>query len=365
MEDTDRCIECILPKTARRIQFDEEGRCELCRRNAVRKDSDAGRSDHVQRHIDEIKEMGKGRPYDTVVGLSGGRDSSFLLYVLVKQHGLRCLAAYHRTPFTPDVIDENVRALTDRLNVPLVEMDISREQHKLWCRKMVQSWLERHDDVVANLACVPCKRHNYEVYKVAAANNVGVIVFGGNELEAFQAGSGSSKGTPANESREITSRPRTRQMLTVAGRGMRFLLRRPEFLVDLPALFMSSILYLNNRTPYLRMRYSNIKMLDYYVIAGYDEAEVIRSLPEMGWNKPTNSPSTWRADCTFAEIKNYMFKSRAGLTYFDAYFSNMIRAGMLTRDAALRRLEVEGAISRERMKEACDVLEIPIEAFEI
>ena len=53
------------------------------------------------------------------------------------------------------------------------------------------------------------------------------------------------------------------------------------------------------------------------------------------------------------------------MTYVDAYLSNMIRAGILTRDEALRRVEVEGKISRERMKEACDTLDIPIESFEI
>ena len=42
----------------------------------------------------------------------------------------------------------------------------------------------------------------------------------------------------------------------------------------------------------------------------------------------------------------------------------MIRTGTLTREEALKRAEVEGKISQDRIKEVCDILEIPVDSFQ-
>ena len=50
-----------------------------------------------------------------------------------------------------------------------------------------------------------------------------------------------------------------------------------------------------------------------------------------------------------------------GMTYMDAYMSNMVRAGTLSREEALRRIKIEGTISAERLSEVCEILELPNE----
>lgn len=360
--NNERCSKCVIPRSAHGIKFDEKGCCELCN-NSLSAKSTENNAENIKRHIDVIKQIGRGRSYDCLVGLSGGRDSSYLLYLLVKKHNLRCLAAYHRTPFTPDIIDENVRRLTKKLNVPLVEIDISKEKHVLFAKKMMYLWIKKPDNIIANLACAPCKQHNHEVYKIAQKNNISYIVFGGNKFEHFQIGAAQSKRLKIQESKEINSWQKFEQMLVVAKRGISILFKHPELLLDFSKLFKSSILHLNNRTLYLRIRYSNIKMMDYYYIAGYDEKAVIEFLSDVGWETPDNCNSTWRADCSFNELKNYMFKNGAGMTYTDAYLSNMIRAGALTRKEALIRAKIEGKISHERIKEVSDILEIPVDSF--
>ena len=162
----------------------------------------------------------------------------------------------------------------------------------------------------------------------------------------------------------MSSIERIKQTIKVAGYGVSILFQRPKLFLDFPALFKASILYLHPKTPYLRMRYSNIKMIDYYYIAGYNEKDVIKFLSDVDWKIPDNCNSTWRSDCSFNEIKNYMFKKGAGLTYTDAYLSNMIRVGALTREEALKRAKVEGRISPDRIKEVCDILEIPVDSFQ-
>ncbi len=357
-----RCSKCVIPRSAHGIEFDEKGCCELC--NNISKKSTENRVENLKLRIDEIKKIGMGRPYDCLVGLSGGRDSSYLLYLLVKKHNLRCMAAYHRTPFTPDIIDANVRKLTKKLNVPLIEMDISKEKHKTFAKKMMLYWIKEPDNIIANLACAPCKQHNHEVYKIAKKNNIKYIIFGGNKLENFQLGAAQTKDNKVQEIKEVNTWQKLKQILLVTRRGIKILLKRPVLILDFSLLFKASILYLNNRTLYLRLLYLNIKMLDYYYIAGYDEKEVIKFLSDIGWEMPNNCNSTWRADCAFNELKNYMFMKKAGMTYIDAYLSNMIRAGILTREEALKRVKIEGKISKERIKEVCDILKIPVGSFQ-
>jgi len=361
----ERCVKCVTPQATYDIDFNKDGVCELCTTTDSNLYSGLlGKNEEaLNRYIEEIKEAGKGKDYDCLVGLSGGRDSSYLLYLLKEKHGLRCMAAYHRTPFTPDIIDENVRMLTKKLDVPLVQMNISIKKHRDFARKMILKWIEKEDKLYANIACAPCKQHNHDIYKVAKKHDIPYIVFGGNKLETYHMGAGQSKKNKVTKGREITLGQRFKQMLLVAGRGFSAITRRPELILDFPILFKASILHLSNRTPYLRVRYSKIKMLDYYYLAEYDEKAVIKFLSEIGWQLPDDCSSTWRADCSFNEIKNSIFKKTTGMTLTDSFLSNSIRAGVLTREEALRRAEVEGKISKDRIGHVCGILDIPTDAF--
>jgi hypothetical protein len=365
MNDIERCSKCILPRLSNGITFDEDDCCEICNNDSLGGISNLNKNENLEKHINKIREIGKNRDYDCLVGLSGGRDSSYLLNLLVNKHHLRCIAAYYKTPFTPAIVDKNVKMLTKKLNVPLIEMDISREKHKKLAQRMMLLWIKKPNNVIANLACASCKQVNREIYKIAQRENIGYIVYGGNKLETFQFGVAQSKSSKIGELAEVSSLDRIKQTFRVAKHGIITLLKEPKLFLDFPTLFNASILYLNPHTPYLRMRYSHIKMMEYYYIAGYDEKAVIKFLSDVGWEMPENCNSTWRADCSFNEIKNYIFKQEKGVTYTDAYLSNMIRVGVLTREEALKRVEVEGQISPDRLKEVCDILNIPVNKFSL
>ncbi len=366
IENNERCLKCIIPKSAHNIRFDEKGCCELCNKSTAF-DSNIKQTElnteEITTYINKIKQNGRGRLYDCLVGVSGGRDSSYLLYLLVKKYKLRCLAAYHKTPFTPDIIDKNLRSLVKRLGVPLIEMNISKEKHRKFTKKIVEIWLKKPNSIVANIACAPCKLHNYEVYKIAFKHKIKSIVFGSNHYEEFQLGAAQSKKMITKKYRQIKLWQKLYQLLMIAKRGFFILLKQPELLQYFPTIFKASVLYINNRTPYLRLLYPNLSMLDYYFVAGYNEREVLNFLTEINWKLPENCNSTWRADCSFSELKNLMFKKTSGISYVDAYFSNMIRGGLLSREEALKRIKTEGKISQARIKEVCEILGISSKLF--
>lgn len=363
--NTGRCTSCVLPQSAKHVHFDSEGVCHICSSKTslpkVQK-SASGLAEQIER----IKERGIGKPFDCIMGLSGGRDSSYLLYLLVKQHNLRCLAAYYRTPFTSDVIDGNVRRLVRELGVPLVELDISPELHRKFAAEIVRLWINRPNPILSNLACAPCKLVNREIYRIAEARGIQSIVYGGNIFEAihiapWQPSPARSVGKGAAV--RFSLGVQLRKLVSIARTGMNLMISYPELWRHAPIGFKSSIMYMSLHTPFLKFRYPGMYALEYFYHAEWSEAACEKVLSEIGWQLPPGCRSSWRADCSFAEVKNYMLRETQGITYLDAFLANMVRAGGLTRDEALRRIESQGRISWERFKDACKAMDLPENSF--
>lgn len=117
------CTRCIMDDTAADIVFDDEGVCNYCTEFLIRLDQFVD-PDPVarQRKLDElvvkVKENGRGKPYDCIIGVSGGVDSSFTL-IKAKQLGLRPLAVHMDSGWNAEVAANNIANLVRGLNVDL------------------------------------------------------------------------------------------------------------------------------------------------------------------------------------------------------------------------------------------------------
>lgn len=112
-----QCTRCILDnRIDRKMTFDARGYCNYCRDAEKRMKNtyfpnEAGEK-KLEKLIEEIKENGKGKRYDCVMGLSGGLDSSYLAYLGYKW-GLRVLAIHIDDGFDTDISKENLRKLIE------------------------------------------------------------------------------------------------------------------------------------------------------------------------------------------------------------------------------------------------------------
>ena len=74
----------------------------------------------------------------------------------------------------------------------------------------------------------------------------------------------------------------------------------------------------------------------------WDENKIVSILKkEYGWETEKDTTLTWRTDDGTAPFYNYIYVTVVGFTENDAFRSNQIREGMLTRDEALRVVEEE------------------------
>jgi len=79
--------------------------------------------------ISEIKESGKGKKYDCIIGLSGGVDSSFVAYKIVRL-GLRPLAVHLDNGWDSELAVKNIENIVKKLDIDLYTYVIDWEEFK-------------------------------------------------------------------------------------------------------------------------------------------------------------------------------------------------------------------------------------------
>ena len=87
------CTRCVMDNASdTTIRFDEKGHCNYCTTELEHKDKVYFPNEEGKKKWNEIlskiKEDGKGKEYDCLMGISGGLDSSYLAYLGYKW-GLR------------------------------------------------------------------------------------------------------------------------------------------------------------------------------------------------------------------------------------------------------------------------------------
>lgn len=124
--------------------------------------------------VELTKKKGKGRKYDCIVGISGGVDSSYLLYQLKIKYGLRLLAVTLDNGWSSEIAVQNIKKMTDALSVDLLTYVIDYEEIKDLLRSFMYSglpWIDAPTDIAIKAI----------MYKYALQEGVSYI-FRGNDF---------------------------------------------------------------------------------------------------------------------------------------------------------------------------------------
>lgn len=126
------CTSCVLDTTVPEIEFDENGKCNYCKiHEEVAKAHPAGEAgkNTLENIVNEIKTKGKNKEYDCIVGVSGGTDSTYTMY-LAKKMGLRPLAVHFDNGWNSDIAVTNIKNATSKLNIDLYTVVADWEEFK-------------------------------------------------------------------------------------------------------------------------------------------------------------------------------------------------------------------------------------------
>lgn len=167
------CKKGIWDETIPGITFDEEGISNYCylqqKMMADYPKGEKGKKDWED-IIRQIKVSGKNKKYDCIIGVSGGVDSSYLLY-LAKEYGLKPLAVHLDNGFNSEIAVNNIHKITSALNIDLKTLVVNYEEMKdLLKSYMIASmpWIDFPTDLAIKAA----------MYEMAIKENIHFILRG-------------------------------------------------------------------------------------------------------------------------------------------------------------------------------------------
>ena len=125
------CSRCIYDERVSAITFDENGVCNYCKQvDDLVEQYGTGMlkgMEMLNSIVEDIKKAGKGKKYDCMIGVSGGTDSSYMLY-WAKQQGLRPLAVHYDNTWNSATATENIRKVTKALNIDLYTLVVDNKE---------------------------------------------------------------------------------------------------------------------------------------------------------------------------------------------------------------------------------------------
>jgi N-acetyl sugar amidotransferase len=141
MVDLKRCKKCLLPETHETIIFDSEGICNVCRNNEFKNEKiDWNKK---KKELDELVEQYRGKnDYDCIVPYSGGKDSTWTLYYLMKEYKLKPLVVRFDHGFLRPNLNDNTTKVLRELGA---DFHTFTPSWKVVQKLMLQAFLEKGD----------------------------------------------------------------------------------------------------------------------------------------------------------------------------------------------------------------------------
>ena len=128
------CTRCLMDTSDPEIQFDEEGVCNHChdydrliQQRVLR--GEAGLL-YLNGLVEQIKHEGRGKPYDCLMGVSGGVDSTYVAYVAKHKFGLRPLAIHMDNGWDSELAVKNIEETLKRLEIDLFTNVLNWEEFR-------------------------------------------------------------------------------------------------------------------------------------------------------------------------------------------------------------------------------------------
>lgn len=302
------CTNCVLDSRDPNISFDKNGVCDQCndyKQNIAPKLDWGKKKTEFDAMIKKIKEDGKNRDFDCLLGMSGGVDSSYMLHLAVRELGLRPLVFHVDGGWNSDLAVNNIQMMIEKLGLDLYTEVINWEEMKAFQLALFKSGTPTLD-AAQDLAFMG------GMYKFAEKNNIKYILNG------------------YNYSSEFCSYP-----------SMYYYLSDTKFFDDIRDKFcdnpmktfpMTSVFYRKFYLKYIK-RIMFVKLLTYFPYSKDHAKDTLEK--EYGW-RPYSQKHFESRFTRFYE--GYWLPERFGYDPRTVQFSSLILADQMTRDQALNEL---------------------------
>jgi len=186
------CSRCIYDERVSSIYFDDEGICNYCKQiENLKVEYGTGKKEGemlLSKIINAIKQAGKGKKYDCIIGVSGGVDSSYLVYLTKVKWGLRPLAVHYDNTWNSAIATMNIHKVLNRLNIDLYTHVVDNKEADDIIRSFFFSDVSEID-AATDLGFAQVLREVASKYSISAIfeghsfNEEGITALGGNYFD--------------------------------------------------------------------------------------------------------------------------------------------------------------------------------------
>lgn len=163
------CKTCLF--TSDIAQIHDDGECEYCKLQAQQRKN--CNPDDWPNVLVDIKKKGEGRQYDALIGVSGGEDSSVLLYLATKVWNLRILAIHFDNRSNRPEADHNIALITKELGVNFIRYHVNQKEYDTLNDAFLVAGVPDadipNDIAMAKLIDTTCK--NYDIKYILAGHD--------------------------------------------------------------------------------------------------------------------------------------------------------------------------------------------------
>jgi predicted PP-loop superfamily ATPase len=330
------CSKCLLNEKIEGVMIGEDGICNYCTNHKAF-------APYGENELLKIfsKARKKNRIYDTLVPISGGKDSTYVLYLAVKVYKLKVLTYTFDNGFMSDMAKNNIER-----SVKICGVDHIWVKHDVKLIRELYKTTLLNSGEICGICGIGIER---SMLKISEAWKIPLILLGHSPTEAN-----------SFTSENLYDQSRLKAILANNHNINKEMINR--FLIYPGLNFISSYLFT------LSGRFGKKVNILYYLNIPTDKeiGEIIKK--EMNWIEPGQSEYTRHFDCIAEPFTNYVREKRFGISRRLPQLSNMIRNQEISREEASRIcMEDNKKLLPENYKEvmlAFDLTETDLAAIE-
>lgn len=178
-----RCKKCLIPENYPDIKLNENGICNLCLNE--KSEDDLAEKTRYKKEFEEYIEKIKGTgEYDCLLLYSGGKDSTYLLYILKEKYGLNILTVTVDIGVMKPVAKTNIKECIDHFNVDHITVTPENNFFKRLHRYFIQ---HPNQNTYCTSVCGICQKVTHDIgLNIAAEKKIPFVALALSPFEAVR-----------------------------------------------------------------------------------------------------------------------------------------------------------------------------------
>lgn len=315
------CRSCTLNDNIFSVKINVEGLCNYCQQHINNKNNGENNDfDEKEKQIIEAFDKYKHLPYQVVLAYSGGKDSTYTLYMLRKKYNVSVLAITFDNGFLTEQCRQNIHTATANLGVDNITIKPSFSNlakafnfagsKEIFSKKS----LERASSICT--ACIGLVKS--AIYKEAILRKIPFVCFGW---------------TPGQINIKAPIVRLDYRMMLANQKQI-----KQPFVDKLGEEFNKYFLDAN----WLEGQKEYIPSLAYPLVhSNYSEEKIIETIGTIGWKKPSDTDMN-STNCLLNSYANSEHSRVYGYNPYTLEIAGLVREGFMSREEGLEKLSQAG-----------------------